>query len=67
MGTAIQGGERSAIIDAQLDGGRLTWRQQISKPMKLNLKFDVTFAGDRMNGTARAGLLPASKLEGRRL
>ncbi|WP_366348697.1 hypothetical protein [Paenibacillus amylolyticus] len=39
----------------------------MSKPMKLQLHFEVIVQGDVMSGTAKAGLLPASKLTGHRL
>ncbi|OBJ51828.1 hypothetical protein [Mycobacterium asiaticum] len=45
---------------------RLTWRQSVSKPMRLNLAFDVVFDGDVMAGHSRAGRLPRSAVTGRR-
>jgi hypothetical protein len=48
------------------DGNRLTWEQRITRPMRLNLTFDVTVAGDELSGHARAGRLPASRVTGRR-
>lgn len=54
------------FFDIVADGNRLTWSQAVSKPMKLTLKFDVTVDGDAMAGTAKAGIFPASKLEGTR-
>jgi hypothetical protein len=50
----------------KLVGVRLTWAQSITKPMRLNLVFDVTVDGDAMSGTAKAGRLPASRVTGRR-
>ena len=47
-------------------GTRLTWRQSVSKPMRLNLNFDVVFDGDVMNGHSRAGKLPKTAVSGRR-
>nr|WP_317891263.1 hypothetical protein [Paenibacillus oceani] len=51
-----------AIMD-----GRLTWQLRITKPLRLNLKFEVSVDGDRMTGTAKAGMLPASKVTGKRV
>ncbi len=65
-GIAKGGAETTALIDPVLDGDRLIWRQAITKPMRLTLTFDVTLVGDTLNGTAQAGLLPASKVTGRR-
>jgi hypothetical protein len=44
-----------------------TWKQRITKPVKLHLRFEVTVDGDVMIGTARADVSPASRLEGNRL
>jgi hypothetical protein len=54
------------FYDVVADGDRLTWLQDVTTPMKLTLKFDVTVDGDTMTGTSKAGFLPASKLEGSR-
>ena len=37
------------------------------KPLKLHLRFEVTVNQDTLRGTAKAGLLPASRLDGYRL
>jgi hypothetical protein len=58
--------ESTPLIDPVLDGDRLSWRQSITKPMRLNLTFDVTISGDTLNGTSKAGMLPASKVSGTR-
>ncbi|MFC7441736.1 hypothetical protein [Laceyella putida] len=55
------------FVDAAIDGNRLTWFQRITKPMRLNLNFEVTVNGNRMTGIAKAGLLPASKIMGERV
>jgi hypothetical protein len=48
------------------DGERVTWRQSVSRPLRLNLDFDVTAAGDRLTGHSRAGRLPRTRVTGRR-
>ena len=63
-GTATQGAETVPLIDAQCQGSRLTWTQRVTRPMKLVIEFDVTFDETKMKGTAKAGILPTSKLEG---
>jgi hypothetical protein len=60
-------GEEVALVDLVLDGNRLTWAQSITKPMRLNLTFDVTIDGDEMAGRSKAGRLPSSKVSGRRV
>jgi hypothetical protein len=59
-------GEEVTLTDVVLDGNRLTWAQSITKPMRLNLMFDVTIDGDRMAGRSKAGRLPGSKVTGHR-
>lgn len=48
------------------DGTRLTWRQSVTKPIRLNLAFDVVVDGDVMTGHSRAGRLPRSTVSGSR-
>ncbi|MCX5387470.1 hypothetical protein [Streptomyces sp. NBC_00083] len=59
-------GEEVPLSDLALHGNRLTWKQAITKPMRLNLAFDVTVDGDTLKGTSKAGRLPASKVIGER-
>ena len=59
-------GEEVTLTDLVLDGNRLTWAQSITKPMRLNLNFDVTIDGDQMTGRSKAGRLPAAKVTGHR-
>jgi hypothetical protein len=54
------------FYDVVADGDQLTWRQDVTTPMKLTLKFDVTVEGDTMIGTSKAGIFPASKVQGTR-
>ena len=58
--------ESVPLIDPVLDGNRLIWKQSITRPMRLNLTFDVTIDGDTLTGTSKAGMLPTSKVTGRR-
>ncbi|MEU9240302.1 hypothetical protein [Streptomyces sp. NPDC048385] len=66
VGTAHGAGEEVPLSDVVLDGDRLTWKQAITKPMRLNLAFAVTIDGDTLTGTSKAGRLPASKVTGER-
>ena len=65
-GTAATADETVDFIDALADGNQLTWTQNVTTPMKLTLKFDVTVEGDEMTGGAKVGFMPASTLTGSR-
>jgi hypothetical protein len=64
--TGVAHSDEGAIdfYDVVAEGDRLTWKQDVTKPMKLSLKFDVTVDGDTMVGTSKAGIFPASKVNG---
>ncbi|MFJ3310439.1 hypothetical protein ACIPSA_47205 [Streptomyces sp. NPDC086549] len=59
-------GEEVPLQDIALDGDTLTWKQAVTKPMRVNLAFTVAMDGDTLVGTSKAGRLPASKVTGRR-
>ncbi|MEV6073061.1 hypothetical protein AB0L82_41515 [Nocardia sp. NPDC052001] len=65
-GTAQGAGEQVPLRDLALNGDQLTWKQAVTKPMRLNLAFAVTIEGETLSGTAKAGRLPASKVIGQR-
>ncbi|MEW2318492.1 hypothetical protein [Streptomyces bauhiniae] len=65
-GVARGAGEEVPLSDVTLDGDRLTWKQAVTRPLRLNLAFDVTVDGDTLRGTSRAGRLPSSKVTGER-
>ena len=65
-GSAHGAGEHVPLDEVALDDDLLTWKQAITKPMRLNLAFALTVDGDTLTGTSRAGRLPASKVTGRR-
>jgi hypothetical protein len=66
-GVAKGEAEDVELVDLVLDGNRLTWAQAITKPLRLNLKFEVTVVGDSMTGKSRAGRLPSSTVTGHRV
>ena len=66
-GTATQGQDVVPFIDPVVEGDRLKWTQNVTKPLRLTLKFDVSVTGDTMSGTAKAGPLPTSRLTGERI
>ncbi|MFJ7589374.1 hypothetical protein ACIQZO_18740 [Streptomyces sp. NPDC097617] len=65
-GVATGDAEEVPLTGLERHGDRLTWRQSITKPLRLHLVFDVTVTQDELTGTARAGRLPASKVTGHR-
>lgn len=63
-----QGKDESVPLEElERDGDRLAWSQRITRPMRLNLRFEVTVDGDQMTGTSKAGRLPTSTVTGVRL
>ncbi len=66
-GVARGNAETTPLIEPVLDGNCLTWKQSITKPMRLNLVFDVRIDGDTLTGTSKAGMLPTSKVTGTRM
>ncbi|MEN4476417.1 hypothetical protein [Mycolicibacterium cosmeticum] len=69
-GEAVGKHETVRCVDIVADGGgdgqHVRWRQTVTKPMKLNLEFDVQVDGDRLSGHSRAGRLPRSTVTGTR-
>jgi hypothetical protein len=69
-GSAVGAGEETTLEDVvrttTADGERVTWRQRITKPMRLNLEYDVTVTGDTLAGHSRAGRLPRTRVTGER-
>jgi hypothetical protein len=63
-GTATGKGETVALRDITVAAQRVTWRQSVTKPMRLNLEYDVVVDGDRLIGHSRAGRLPRSAVTG---
>ncbi|CAL9624341.1 hypothetical protein [Streptomyces sp. enrichment culture] len=65
-GTAHGVGEEVPLVDVAVEGHRVTWRQAVTEPLRLNLAFEVRVDGDTLEGTSRAGRLPASRVTGTR-
>ncbi|HEX4207276.1 MAG TPA: hypothetical protein VHZ51_24370 [Ktedonobacteraceae bacterium] len=65
-GIAKGDAENTPLITPVLDGNRLTWKQSITRLMRLNLTFDVTIDGGILTGTSKAGMLPTSRVTGTR-
>jgi len=52
------------VVTDDEEGQRVSWRQTVTKPMRLKLEFDVRVDGDRLHGHSRAGRLPRSEVSG---
>ena len=66
-GVAKNGTETLPLINPVLQGTRLTWQLSITRPLRLNLTFDVTIDGNTLTGTSKAGILPPSRVTGTRV
>jgi hypothetical protein len=65
-GSAAGREETVPLADVSSDGSTVTWRQSITKPMRLNLEFEVQLDEDTLTGHSRAGRLPRSRVTGHR-
>lgn len=65
-GTASTRSETVPLAAIVRDGPRVTWRQSVTRPIRLNLDFDVTVAGQTLTGHSRAGRLPRTTVTGTR-
>ena len=54
------------LIDPKLDGNKLSWKSAVTRPIKVTATMQLTFDGDTVTGTARAGMFPAAKIVGQR-
>lgn len=68
QGTSVAAdtGEESPLTDIKVNGNEVSWHQSVTKPMKLNLKVNVTIDGDKLSGKAKAGMFPAVNMTGER-
>ncbi|KIH99623.1 hypothetical protein LP52_06700 [Streptomonospora alba] len=69
-GIAAGAGEQVPLHDIVREpvtgGERVIWQQSITKPLRLNLAYDVTVVGDHLTGHSRAGRLPRTAVTGER-
>lgn len=63
---SLDSGEKSALTDVTVNGDEVSWHQAVTKPMKLNLKCNITIDGDTLTGKAKAGMFPAVNMTGER-
>jgi hypothetical protein len=70
-GAAVSGVARHAAGTFPFEGGTLkggtaTFRVSMTAPVTADLKVTLTAEGDTISGTAKAGLMPAFAVRGRR-
>ena len=53
-------------FEGKIDGDALIWQTDITTPMTLTLEFNVTVAGDAMDGTAKLGMFGLAPVTGAR-
>jgi hypothetical protein len=63
-GSATLKDDTVPLHELAVNGARVTWQQAVTKPMRLNLAFDVVIDGDRLSGHSKAGRLPRSAVTG---
>ena len=51
-------GETGPIYDGTVGGDSVSWSVDVSKPMKLTIRFKGTIEGDTISGKAKAGGFP---------
>ncbi|GAB3376599.1 MULTISPECIES: hypothetical protein [Amycolatopsis] len=66
-GSASGFGETTPLTDLEAEGNRFSWRQRITRPMRLNLDYSVVVDGDSLSGESRAGRLPRTSVTGERI
>ncbi len=63
--TATGAHETVPVTDIVCTGEHtVTWRQTVTRPMRLHLRFDIRVDRDRLEGYSRAGRLPRSVVSG---
>ncbi|WFE61292.1 hypothetical protein [Micromonospora sp. WMMD712] len=63
-GTASTTSETVPLTAVVCDGSRVTWQQSVTRPMRLNLDFDVVVDDQTLSGHSRAGRLPRTAVTG---
>ena len=56
-GTQSGQGMSSPISDVQLQGSNLSWKNEVTKPMKLKLEFTGVLEGNTLSGKVKAGFM----------
>lgn len=54
------------ISEGKIDGQTLTWINDVKKPAKIKLAFDVQIAGDQLSGKVKMGMFGTFNVAGQR-
>ncbi|MCX7864387.1 MAG: molybdopterin-dependent oxidoreductase, partial [Novosphingobium sp.] len=69
-GNTVTGKLTSAMgeqaFSGTLEGNRVRFNLEVEQPMKLTLKYDLTFEGDAVSGKAKMGMFGSAKVTGKR-
>jgi hypothetical protein len=65
-GTAQTNAELVDLHEGAIDGDDLVCSVDLKKPFPMKVTYTLTFEGDEVTGTAKAGPFPASKVIGSR-
>lgn len=65
-GTRIDAMGTMEIENGKVEGNRATWTMNLTMPFQMELEADVTFDGDTLSGTIRAGSFGTSPVTGTR-
>ena len=63
-GTQSGQGMSSPISDVRLEGNNLTWKNEVTKPMKLKLEFTAAIDGNTLSGKVKAGFMGSYSFTG---
>ena len=66
-GTASTAEESIEVTNISRREGHLQWSQQLTRPLRLTLRFDVQISGDQLTGVATAGPLLKSAVSGTKI
>lgn len=58
---------KALSFDGQVDGDTISWTMPVPKPMPITLTCRATIAGDRLEGTVKAGLFGTYPIQGERV
>ena len=65
-GSAMAGGDTSPITDGKVDGDNLSWSNAITSPFPMTLVFSGAVAGDKIEGSVKAGSFGSFPFTGER-
>ncbi len=66
-GTAFGEGELVELVEGVAEGNNVSWRLNITKPLKMSFVMKLEIDGDTWSGTAKAKIFPAAKVTGTRV